>query len=119
MRARLPRDAALPSIPELQDPPAGPATRRTLPSGRSVVVNRPRGFASEPWDMAGTGGLFRVRRPRRGNSAEHDYAKDGVGRPLELVEEDARPLVTLLNGLLREARERADTRRSTRSRRSA
>jgi hypothetical protein len=59
-----------------------------------------------------------VRRPRRGNSAEYEYAKDAAGRRLELTKEDAIALVTLLNGLLREARERADARRSLRSRRS-
>ncbi len=110
----------MPSIPELQDaPPAGPVSRRTLPSGRSILLHRPRGFDSEQWDMAESGGLFRVRRPRPGNSAEHEYARDPGGRPLELVEEDARALVTLLNGLLREALEQAVTRRSTRTRRSA
>ena len=33
------------AVLKLQDPPAGPATRRTLPSGRSVVLNRPRSHA--------------------------------------------------------------------------
>ena len=112
--------AALPSIFDLQDaPPSGPATWRTLPSGRSVVIFRPRGFDSASSEMAGSGGLFRVLRARRGNSGEHEYAKDTAARPLKLTEEDARALVGLLNGQLREARDRAEARRSTRSRRSA
>ena len=107
-------------LPDLRDaPPAGPATKRTLPSGRSVVLHRPRGFASERWEMAGSGGVCRVRRLRRGNSAEYEYAKDGAGRALELSEEDARALVILLNELLREANDRALARRSAPGRRSA
>ena len=107
-------------IPGLQDGPrAGPATRRTLPSGRSVVVHRPRGFETPPWEIEGSGGLFRVRRARRGNSAEYEYAKDTAGRPLELTEEDAVALSAMLNGLLREARDLAGARRSARSQRSA
>jgi hypothetical protein len=86
--------------------------KRTLPSGRSIVLYRARGFASEQWEMAGSGGLFRVQRPRRGNSAEYEFAKDGASRPLELTEEDARSLVTMLNDLLRESSERAMARRS-------
>lgn len=68
--------------------------------------------------MAGSGGLYRVRRLRRGNSAEYEFAKDPAGRPLELTEEDARVLVTMLNDLLREARDRAVARRSASARRS-
>jgi hypothetical protein len=79
-------------IPGLQDGPrAGPATRRTLPSGRSVVVHRPLGFNTPPWEIEGGGRLFQVRRVRRGNSAEYESAKDTVSRPLELTEEDEAP----------------------------
>ena len=107
-------------VPGLQDGPrAGPATRRTLPSGRSVVVHRPRGFDTPPWEIDRSGRLFRVRRVRRGNSAEYEYAKDTVSRPLELTEEDAVALSAMLNGLLREARDLAGARRSARSQRSA
>ena len=85
------------------------------------MLHRPRGFEGAPWEMAGSGVSLPVLvRARRGNSAEYEYAKDRFGRPLELTEEDARALVTLLNGLLREARlARADTRRSASSRQSA
>jgi hypothetical protein len=69
--------------------------------------------------MAGSGGVCRVRRLRRGNSAEFEYAKDGAGRALELSEEDARALVMLLNDLLREASDRALARRAAPARRSA
>jgi len=69
--------------------PAGPATKRTLPSGRSIVLSRQRGFATERWEMAGSGGLFRVRRLRGRKSAEYEYAKDCAGRALELTEQDA------------------------------
>jgi hypothetical protein len=108
----------LPAVPDLPNaPPAGPATRRTLPSGRSVVVHRPRGFGAR-WDMAGSGGLFQVRRLRHGNSAEYEYAKDAAGRPLELTEEDAHALAAMLNDLLHEASDRAEARRTTRTRRA-
>ena len=107
-------------IPGLQDGPrAGPATRRTLPSGRSIVLHRPRGFETSPWEIEGSGRLFRVRRVRRGNSAEYEYAKDTAARQLELTEEDAVALAAMLNGLLREARDLAGARRSARSQRSA
>lgn len=46
------------------------------------TVGRPspaRGFAREWWEMAGSGELFRVRRPRRGNSAEYEF--EGPGQP--------------------------------------
>ncbi len=107
-------------IPGLQDGPrAGPATHRTLPSGRFVVLHRPRGFETPLWEIEGVGRLFRVRRVRRGNSAEYEYAKDTASRPLELTEEDAIALSTMLNVLLREARDLAGARRSARSQRSA
>ena len=107
-------------IPGLQDGPrAGPATRRTLPSGRSVVVHRPRGFETPPWEIEGTGRLFRVRRVRRGNSAEYEYAKGTASRALELTEEDAVALVAMLNGMLREARNLAGPLRSARGQRLA
>ena len=97
-------------IPGLQDGPrAGPATRRTLPSGRSVVVHRPRGFDTPPWEIEGSGRLFRVRRVRRGNSAEYEYAKDTASRPLELTEEDA---VALCGDAQRAAARSARSRRS-------
>ncbi len=105
-------------IPGLQDGPrAGPATRRTLPSGRPVVLHRPRGFDTSPWEVEGSGRLFRVRRGRRGNSAEYEYARTPASRPLELAEEDAVALSAMLNGLLREARDLAGARRSARSQR--
>ncbi len=50
---------------------------------------------------------------RRGNSAEYEYAKDAASRPLELTEEDARALVTILNDLLRQAGDRALARKPT------
>jgi len=81
-------------------------------------VHRPRGFDTALWDVEGSGGLFRVRRVRRGNSAEYEYAKDAASRPLEVTEEDA-ALVAILNGLLRQARDLAGARRSARSQRSA
>ena len=82
------------------------------------MLHRPRSFDAERWDVSGTGGVCRVRRPRRGNSAEYEYAKDAAGKPLELTKDDAIALVALLNGLLREARELADARRSVRARRA-
>jgi len=105
----------------LSDPQAAPMSggslKRILPSGRPVVLYRARGFASEQWEMSGSGGLFRVQRPRRGNSAEYEFAKDGCSRPLELTEEDARALVAILNELIRESSERAVARRSAPARR--
>ena len=82
-------------------------------------MHRPRGFDTPPWEIEGSGPLFRVRRVRRGNSAEYEYAKDTVSRPLELTEEDALALSAMLNGLLRKARDLAGARRSARSQRSA
>jgi hypothetical protein len=90
-----------------------------LPSGRSIVLHRPRGFDTAPWEIECSGRLCRVRRARRGNSAEYEYAKDSASRPFELTEEDAGALVAMLNGLLRDARDRAGARRGTRSQRSA
>ena len=79
---------------------------------------RPR-FDTPPWEIEGSGRLFRVRRVRRGNAAEYEYAKHTASRPLELTEEDAVALSAMLNGLLREARDLGGARRSARSQRSA
>ncbi len=99
-------------------PGARSAFRRTLPSGRSIVLRRPRDFHSAFWEMAGSGGVFQVRRPRRGNSSEHEYAKNASSQPLELTEEDAFALVTMLNEMLSEASDGAAGRSLTRVRRS-
>ena len=85
------------------------------------TIHRPPQAARVRQRAVGDGwerGLFRVRRLKRGNSAEYEFAKDAAGRPLELTEEDARAVVTLLNDALREAGDRALTRRSAPARRS-
>ena len=76
-------------------------------------------FDTSPWEIEGSRRLFRVRRVRRGNSAEYEYAKDAASRQLELTEEDAVALAAMLNALLREARDLAGARRSARSQHSA
>lgn len=69
--------------------------------------------------MSGSGGLFRVQRPRRGNSAEYEYAKDPAGRQLELSEPDARAVVAILNDFIRQAIDRTQVRRSAAAERRA
>ena len=83
------------------------------------MLSRPRGFDTAQWEVEGSGKLCRVHRPRRGNSAEYEYAKDRAGSLLQLTEADARALVVMLNDMLREARDQAGARRSARSRAAA
>ena len=68
----------------------------TSPSGR-VFTTLKLSDANRPWELDGVGNLYRLRRPRRGDTSAWEYFKGGRVEPVELDEADAIALARHLN----------------------
>jgi hypothetical protein len=57
-----------------------------------VTLEDPR----RPWEMVGSGGVFCLRRERRGNSSEWQYFTGAATRVVEFGEDDAAAMLERL-----------------------